>query len=154
MAGRQSGYSHEPEDGMIEKVVQIKRVSQKTKGGNKISFTSLVVVGDGKGKVGFSLTRARDVASAIRKGMKKARDRMINVPLRDGTIPRSVQVKFKGAKVLLKPAKKGTGLIAGGPVRVVSSAVGIEDLVAKMIGSKNKEVNVRAIIKAFKVLGE
>jgi small subunit ribosomal protein S5 len=155
MAGkRQSGYSYEPEDGMIEKVVQIKRVSKKTKGGNQISFTSLVVVGDGKGKVGYSLSRARDVASAIRKGMKKARERMISVPLSNGTILRPIQVKFKGAKVFLKPARKGTGLIAGGPVRVVSSAVGVEDLVAKMIGSKNKEVNVRAIIKAFKILGE
>jgi len=135
-------------------VVQIKRVSKKTKGGNKISFTALVVVGDGKGKVGYCLARARDVASAIRKGMKKAREKMVRVPLRNKTIPHQVQVKFKGAQVLLKPAKTGTGLIAGGPMRIISNAVGIEDLVAKMIGSKNKEVNVRATIKAFGLLEE
>lgn len=151
---KQGNYMQGPEDGMIEKVVQIKRVSKKTKGGNKISFTALVVVGDGKGKVGYCLARARDVASAIRKGMKKARDKMIRVPLKNGTITHQIQVKYKGAKVFLKPAKKGTGLIVGGPIRVVSSAVGIEDLVAKMIGSKNKEVNIRAIIKAFSLLEE
>jgi small subunit ribosomal protein S5 len=154
MAINQPSYFHGPEDGMIEKVVQIKRVSKKTKGGSKISFTALVVVGDGRGKVGYSLARARDVASAIKKGMKKTREKMITVPLKDGTITRQIKVKFKGARLLLKPAKKGTGLIVGGPIRIVSSAAGIEDLVAKMIGSKNKEANLRAIFKAFKLLGE
>lgn len=151
---KQLGFSREPEDGMIEKVVQIKRVSKKTKGGNKISFTALVVVGDGQGKVGFSLERARDVATAIRKGMKKAREKMVSIPLKNGTILRPIQIKFKGAEILLKPAKTGTGLIAGGPLRIVANAAGIEDLVAKMIGSKNKEANVRAIIKAFRIIGD
>jgi small subunit ribosomal protein S5 len=108
-----------------------------------------VVVGDGKGKVGYALDRARDVSSAIRKAVRKAKNRMISIPLDSGTITQVVEAKFKAARVLLKPAKKGTGLIAGGPVRVIANVAGIEDIVAKMMGSKNKAANIAAAFKAF-----
>lgn len=137
-----------------EKVVEIKRVSKKTKGGNQISFTALVVVGNGQGEVGFSLEGAKDVASAIKKAAKKAKKKMIKIPLKEGTIPHQVEAKFKGARVLLKPARPGTGLIVGGPLRIIASVAGIEDLVAKMLGSKNKAANVQAAFKALSLLKE
>jgi len=133
----------------IEKVVEIKRVSKKTKGGNQISFTALVVIGDGKGKVGYALERAKDVASAIRKGIKKAKEKMIIISLSKGTITHRAEANVKAAHVLLKPAKPGTGLIAGGAVRIIANAAGIENIVSKMIGSKNKMVNVQAVFKAL-----
>ena len=135
-----------------ESVIQIKRVSKKTKGGNQISFTALVVVGDGKGKVGVALGKAKDVASAIRKGMKLAKKKMIKIFLRGTTIPYSVECKKKAARVLLKPARGGSGLIAGGPVRVIASAAGIKDLVAKILGSRNKANNVWVTYEALKKL--
>jgi len=135
-----------------ESVIEIKRVSKKTKGGNQISFTALVVVGDGKGKVGVALGKAKDVASAIRKGMKLAKKRMIKISLRGTTIPYSVECKKKAARVLLKPARGGSGLIAGGPVRVIASAAGIKDLVAKILGSRNKANNVWVTYEALKKL--
>lgn len=137
---------------IIEKVIEIKRVSKKTKGGNQISFTALVVVGNKKGKVGWALERAKDVSSAIRKAARKAKERMITVPLMNGTLPQMVEAKFKAARILLKPARKGTGLIAGGPVRIIADLAGIEDLVAKMMGSKNKAANVAAVFKAFSLI--
>jgi small subunit ribosomal protein S5 len=144
----ESKRDNQPGD-FIEKVIQIKRVSKKTKGGNQISFTALVVVGDRKGRVGYALDRARDVSSAIRKAARKAKNRMISIPLESGTITQELEAKFKAAKVLLKPAKKGTGLIAGSSVRVIAEVAGIEDIVAKMMGSKNKVANVAAVFKAF-----
>lgn len=137
---------------VIEKVVEIKRVSKKTKGGNQISFTALVVVGNQKGKVGWALERAKDVSSAIRKAARKAKEGMITVPLVNGTLPQMVETKFKAARILLKPARRGTGLIAGGPVRIIADLAGIEDLVAKMRGSKNKTANVAAVFKAFSLI--
>jgi len=136
----------------MEKVVQIKRTSKKTKGGNKIGFTALVVVGNGKGKAGFALGKARDVASAIRKGMKKARARTVEIPLVDETIPHLVNAKFKAAKVILKPARPGTGLIAGSVVRLIAEVAGIKDLTAKILGSPNKNANVQAVFKSFSQL--
>ncbi len=137
---------------MEETVIEIKRVSKKTKGGNQISFTALVVVGDGEGQVGVALGKAKDVASAIRKGARLAKKNLIKVPLKGTTIPHPIEHRFKAAHILLKPARPGSGLIAGGPVRVVASAAGIKDLVAKILGSRNKAVNTWAAYEALKLL--
>lgn len=132
-----------------ETVVKIKRVSKKTKGGNQIGFTALVVVGDQKGKVGVALGKAKDVVSAIKKGVRLAKKRMTAIPLTGRTIPQAVNYQKKAAHILIKPARKGTGLIAGGPVRVIASAAGIKDLVAKIIGTRNQTVNVWAAWEAL-----
>lgn len=132
-----------------EVVVEIKRISKKTKGGNAIRFSALVVAGDRKGKVGVGLSKAPDVSTAIRKSISSARKRMIDVPLRGTTIPFSVEEKFSAAKILLKPAPPGTGLMAGGPMRVVLDAAGVRDAVGKALGTKNKASNVYATLKAL-----
>ncbi|MFC1790107.1 30S ribosomal protein S5 [Patescibacteria group bacterium] len=137
-----------------EKVVRVSRVSKKTKGGNKIGFSVLVVVGDRKGKVGVALGKATDVSGAIRKGFRKARKSMVAVPIKNGTIPHQILIKFGAAKVLLKPAPPGTGMITGGPVRVVAEAAGIKDLVSKILGTRNKASNVYATIEALRQLQE
>lgn len=140
-----------PESEFTEKVVQIKRVSKKTKGGNQIAFTALVVSGDKKSRVGVGHGRAKSVADAIQKAIKRAQKAMYTVPIVDGTIPNSLKLKFKGAIILLRPGKKGSGLIAGGPVRSVVELAGIKDIVSKIIGSRNKSVNVWATFKALKM---
>ncbi len=135
-----------------EKVVQVNRVSKKTKGGNQISFTALTVVGDKKGRVGIGLGKSKDVATAIGKGMNYAKKHMITVPLKGKTIPHDVRVKFGAAQVLLKPAPAGSGLIAGGPVRAVVQVAGIKDLSSKILGTRNKASNVHATFEALKKL--
>jgi small subunit ribosomal protein S5 len=132
-----------------DKVVEIKKVSKKTKGGNQIAFTALVVSGDNKSQVGVGLGRAKSVADAIKKGITRARKNFITVPLVNGTIKAEVFLKFKGALILLRPGKKGSGLIVGGPVRAVVECAGIKDVVSKIVGSKNKSVNVWAAYKAL-----
>jgi small subunit ribosomal protein S5 len=132
-----------------EKVIQISRVSKKTKGGNKVGFSALVVVGDRKGKVGVGLGKATDVLSAIQKGIKKAKQKMIIVPLDGTTIPFAVTVKRGAGKVMMKPASKGTGVIAGGPVRAVVEVAGVRDVVAKIMGSDNQASSVHATFKAL-----
>lgn len=135
-----------------EKVVQINRVSKKTKGGNKIGFSVLVVVGDKKGRVGVGLGKAPDVSSAIKKGSSIARKHFINIPLINSTIPHEVFIKLGAAKVLLKPAPKGSGIIAGGAVRAVVEAAGIENIVSKVLGTENQASNVYATLEALKNL--
>jgi len=141
-----------PNSEFSEKVVQVKRVSKKTKGGNQASFTALVVSGDKKSRVGVGLGKAKSVADAIQKAILKARKTMITVPIVDGTISKEVRIKFKGALVLIRPGKKGSGLIAGGPVRSVVELAGIRDIVSKIIGSKNKSINVWATVQALTTL--
>ena len=136
-----------------ERVVQVNRVSKKTKGGNQISFSVLVVVGDKKGKIGVGLGKARDVSSAIRKAVRKAKKDLFKIHLKNGTIPYQILVKLGAAKVLLKPAPPGTGLITGGAVRAVAEVAGIRDLVSKILGSDNKASNVYATVEALKRLG-
>lgn len=133
-----------------EKVIQISRVSKKTKGGNKMGFSVLMVVGDKKGQVGIGLGKAPDVVSAIKKGIKKAKKKMIMVPLDGTTIPFQMQVKKGAGKVLLKPAPKGTGVIAGGPVRALVEAAGVRDISAKILGSENQASSVYAAFEALK----
>lgn len=136
-----------------EKVVQVNRVSKKTKGGDKRSLSVLAVVGDRKGKVGVGLGKASDVQSAVRKATTYAKKHLLLIPLKnDRTIPHQIEIKRGAAKVLLKPAPEGTGVIAGGAVRVVVEAAGIRDIVSKTLGTKNKASNIYATLEALKML--
>jgi len=135
-----------------EKVIQINRVSKKTKGGNRIGFSVLVVVGDKKGQVGVGLGKAPDVASAIHKAVSYAKKHLQRIVLYKATIPHEVNVKQGAAKVLLKPAPEGSGVIAGGAVRAVVEAAGIRNIVGKILGSKNQASNVYATLEALKSL--
>lgn len=137
-----------------EVVVSINRVSKKTKGGNQMRFSSLVVVGDRKGKVGVGLSKAGDVRSSVRKATEAAKRRMINVPLRGTTIPYSITEKFSAARILLKPAPAGSGIIAGGAIRVVLESAGVRDAVGKILGTKNKTSNVYATLKALESISK
>jgi small subunit ribosomal protein S5 len=149
---RQYQKYEKPVSEFTDKVVEIKRVSKKTKGGNQIHFTALVVSGDKKNRVGVALGKAKSVADAIQKGIKKAQKSLITIPIVNGTIYGSVKLKFKGAIVMIRPGKQGSGLIAGGPVRIVAELAGIKDIVSKIIGSKNKTINVWATLKALSTL--
>jgi small subunit ribosomal protein S5 len=136
-----------------EKVVQVNRVSKKTKGGDKRSLSVIVVAGDKNGKVGVGLGKASDVAGAVKKATVYAKKHLLEVPLKGRTIPHSVLIKLGAARVLLKPAPVGgTGVIAGGAVRVVVEAAGIHDVVSKILGTKNKASNVYATLEALKQL--
>lgn len=135
-----------------EKTVQINRVSKKTKGGNRMNFSVLVVVGNKKGRVGVGLGKAADVASAMRKASSYAQKHLITVATRGTTIPHEVRLKLGAAQILLKPAPAGSGVIAGGPVRAVVEAAGIRDIVSKILGTNNKASNVYATFEALKRL--
>lgn len=137
-----------------EKIVQVSRVSKKTKGGNKIGFSVLTVVGDKKGRVGVGLGKASDVSSAIRKGITLAKKHLVEVPIIEGTIPFAFDIKFGAAKIILKPAPRGSGVIAGGAVRSVVSAAGIQNISSKVLGTKNQASNVYATIEALRRLAE
>ncbi len=148
---RQRGNDNKPAEPkeFEEKVIQISRVSKKTKGGNKMGFSILMVVGDRKGRVGVGLGKSKDVQSAIRKGVKKAKKKMITVPLDGTTIPFAITVKKGSGRVMLKPAPKGSGVIAGGPVRAVVEAAGIRDISSKILGSGTQSVSVYATFEAL-----
>lgn len=137
-----------------EKIVEINRTSKKTKGGNRLSFSALVVAGDKNGRVGAGLGKAREVASAIQKATRRAKKALQEVPLvgESKTIPFRIEVKLKAVKVLLKPAPAGTGIRAGGPVRAVLEAAGYQNVVSKILGSDNKKGNVYAALEALKKL--
>ncbi len=136
-----------------EKVIRISRVTKKTKGGNNMSFTALVVVGDRKGRVGVALGKAKDVMNAIKKGVRRGKKTVITIPLVDNrTIPHELMVKYGAAKLLLKPAPAGTGVIAGGSVRAVLELAGIKDVVSKILGTNNKMSNVTAAFEALKIM--
>jgi len=135
-----------------EKVVKIRRVSKKTTGGNYVTFSALVVVGNRKGKVGIGLGRSLEVPPAIQKAISYAKKHMITVPMRNKTIPHEVRVKFKAGLVLLKPAPEGTGLKVGSVTRVILDLAGVENASGKIIGSRNQIVNTYAIMKALSML--
>lgn len=130
----------------IERVVAINRVSKVVRGGKNFSFAAIVVVGDGKGKVGFAIGKAKEVSDAIQKGLSHAKSKFMPIPMDDTTIPHEVMARFSAAKVFMKPAAKGTGVIAGGAVRAVCECVGIKDILTKSLGSQTPINVVQATI--------
>lgn len=135
-----------------ERVLLIRRVSKKTPGGNYISFSALVAVGNREGKVGIGLGRALEVPPAIQKAVNYAKKHLIEVPIKNHTLPHEIEVKYKAAKILIKPAPRGTGLKLGSVARVILNLAGIDNASGKIIGSRNKIVNAYAVIFALKKL--
>ena len=140
------------EPGMIEKVVYINRCAKVVKGGRRVSFSALAVVGDGKGNVGIGYGKANEVPDAIKKSTDSARKRMVPVKLKGDTIPHEVLGEFDGGKVFLRPATPGTGLIAGGGVRAVLEAAGVHNVLTKSMGSKNHIAVVHATLNGLRKL--
>ncbi len=133
----------EPKE-FIEKLVKLNRTSKTVKGGRRMSFSALTVVGDQKGRVGYGFGKANDVSEAIRKSVDKAKRNLVMVPMKNGTLPHEIIGKFKSSAILLKPACPGTGIIAGGPVRAIMDAIGATDIISKSQGSRSSVNVVRA----------
>jgi len=153
--GGPRGDRREPErseSGMIDKVVHINRVTKVVKGGKNFSFSALVVVGDGAGKVGFGSGKAKEVPAAIKKGIEIAKKNMITIALSGTTIPHTSLGHYGAGKVLLKPASEGTGVIAGGPVRAILESAGIQNILTKSLGTANPHNVVKATFEALKQL--
>ena len=145
-------YESQEEQNLIDRVVHINRVAKVVKGGRRFSFSALVVIGDGNGKVGFGLGKAREVPEAIRKAIEHARKSIIEFPLVNGTIPHEVIGKYCAGRVFMKPASEGTGIIAGGPVRAVMEVSGIKNVLTKCIRTNNPHNVLKATIQGLEQL--
>ena len=150
--GRERGpRDRDEDDELIDKLVHINRVSKVIKGGRRFSFGALVVVGDGRGRVGYGMGKAREVPEAIRKATDKAKRNMIRIPLREGrTLHHDIRGRFGAGRVFLRAAPPGTGIIAGGPMRAVFETMGVQDVVAKSIGTANPHNMVKATFEALR----
>jgi len=141
------------EEEFESKLLDLARVTRVTAGGRRFRFRALVVVGDRKGRVGIGLSKAHDVSQAIEKAQKRAKRDLIQVPIKNETIPFEVETKYKSAKILLKPQKKGRGIIAGGVIRTICELAGINNITGKLLSKTNNKINIaRATLKAFREL--
>lgn len=132
-----------------QKVVEVKRVTRVTAGGKRMRFRALVVIGDHKGRVGMGLAKGPDVSESVNKAVNLAKKNLVSLPLVNQTIPHGLNIKYKSSSIMLKPAKPGTGVIAGGAIRSVMDLAGVKNVVSKMLGSNNKVNNVKAVFAAF-----
>ena len=151
MQAKMQGKAEGPEDGLREKMIAINRVTKVVKGGRILGFAALTVVGDGDGRVGMGKGKSKEVPAAVQKAMEEARRNMVKVTLKNGTLQHRVSGHHGAANVIMMPAPKGTGIIAGGPMRAVFEVVGITDIVAKSHGSSNPYNMVRATLDALRV---
>ena len=149
---RRDDRNNQPESDIKDRLVTINRSTKTTKGGRTFTFTGIVVVGDEKGKVGHGSGRSREVVTAIQKGIEDAKKNMVEVPVINGTVPHAQEAVFAGARVLVKPASPGTGVIAGGAMRAVLESAGIKDVLAKSLGSSNTQNVVKATFKALTMM--
>jgi len=141
-----------PEEEFSEEVVQVDRITRVVAGGKRLRFRATVIIGNKNGKVGLGVNKANDVVTAIQKAVRVAKKHLIDVPIQNNTIPHEIIEKYGAAKVLLKPAAEGTGIIAGGPVRIIANSAGIKNICGKILGSHNKINNLKAVIMALKKL--
>ena len=147
-----SSNDRENSDGLLEKLIAVNRVAKTVKGGRQMSFTALTVVGDGEGKVGFGYGKAREVPVAISKAMERARRNMVNIDLNNGTLWYAIKANHGAARVYMQPASEGTGVIAGGAMRAVLEAVGVKNVLAKAVGSRNPINLVRATLAGLEAM--